>query len=101
MGMMAATPGSILVDRTKNITSRHRLTGRTDRLYAAGRARIRTAAVETRVVKSECSSGGPIPPLKTWLNSLRVGWKTIWGGEGEAGASLFNEGRTEGAGLTP
>ncbi len=46
------------MDRKKNITSVHFLTGRIDRAYAAGTASSSTSSVETTLAVIELMSGG-------------------------------------------
>src|SRR5690625_6812511 len=65
-GSSAATIGSIFVVRKKNMTSRHRCTGRIESAKAAGNASTRTKMTDSSDAVSEFSSGGhgliPAPP---------------------------------------
>src|SRR5258708_20988790 len=85
-GPIAATMGSIFVERKKTRRSRQRLTGYTDKAYAAGTASTSTRIVEPRVANGEWVRNGPIF-AKAELNSDSVGLKANRGGHVSAAAS--------------
>src|SRR5258707_15677379 len=82
-GPIAATMGSIFVEMKKNSPSRQRLTGYTDRAYAAGMASSNTRIVEPTVANAEWVRNGPIF-AKAALNSDSVGLEANRGGHGPA-----------------
>src|SRR5215212_10142265 len=91
-GSRPATTGSILVDRKKNITSVHLRTGRMDRAYAAGMARINTKIVDTTLAVSELIKGGhglaPLPAPKKFAYPSSVNGAKNDGGLVAASVSL-------------
>src|SRR5258708_9794174 len=90
-GPIAATMGSIFVEMKKNSPSRQRLTGYTDKAYAAGTASTSTMIVEPTVANAEWVRNGPIF-AKAELNSDSVWLKANRGGHVSAAASGFKAG---------
>ena len=78
--MIAATIGSIFVDRKNPSAFDVPLTGASDSAYAAGTPKSSTKAVDRIVTNAEFDRYGRNPPLRTLPSCSNVGVKNSFGG---------------------